>query len=277
VADVARQDLIQETLALLQASMQHHLRALSRKVTTEGIHQARISIRQLRVALRAMKHQLLPSWRRRYLLALRKFASDLERAREVDARVALISELIAQNSLAHRRKVSCLLTLLAAQRAEARQNLRRLLTTARWTRRLAWLERHSREPLIMAPSDAPFLLIRHILVRRQRRLRRALRHTGRNPRKLHRLRLRIKELRYFDEIFGSLLTASPDRELEGLRQLQDRLGEFHDNWRFKKWLRAQPDCHSSTAKLRAIVNTRQARLLKKIARLSHDTRKQFNC
>ncbi len=140
--------------------------------------------------------------------------------------------------------------------------------------RLVWLGRDSRKPLISAPGDAPRLLIRDVLERRQRRLRRALRHVGRNPRKLHRLRLRIKESRYLDEIFGSLLTTPPDRELESLRQLQNRLGEFHDNWRLKKWLRAQPDCRSIAAKLRVIVNTRQARLLKIIARLSLDTRKK---
>jgi CHAD domain-containing protein len=94
--------------------------ALSRNVTTEGIHQARISIRRLRVALRAMKHQLRPSRRRRYLLALRDFASDLEQAREADARVALVGKLITHNSLAHRGKASRLRTLLAAQSTEAR-------------------------------------------------------------------------------------------------------------------------------------------------------------
>jgi CHAD domain-containing protein len=269
-------DLIQETLGELQASLQHHLRALGLNVTTEGIHRARISIRRLRVALRAMKHQLLPSRRRRYLSALREFASDLEQAREADARAALVSELIADNSLAHSRQASRLRTLLAAQRAEARRDLRSLVTTARWKRRLAWLERDSREPLIMAPSAAPLLLISDVLARRRRRLRRALRHIGRHAGKLHRLRLRIKESRYLDEIFGLLLTASPDRELEGLRQLQNRLGEFHDNWRLKKWLLAQSDCHSIAAKLRVIVNTRQARLLKMIIRLSHDMRKQSN-
>jgi triphosphatase len=273
VADVADQDLIQETLRNLQASLQHHLHALSRNVTTEGIHQARVSIRRLRVALRAMKHQLGPSRRRRYLLALRDFASDLEQAREGDARVALVGKLITHHSFAHRRKASRLRALLAAQRTEARQQLQKLATSAHWKRRLARLRRDSRATLILAPSDAPLLLIRDALARRQRRLRRALRHIERKPRKLHRLRLRIKESRYLDELFGSLLSASPDRELASLRQLQNRLGEFHDNWRLKKWLRAQPDCRSSAAKLNVMLNTRQARLLKIIGRLSHDMRK----
>jgi triphosphatase len=273
VADVADQDLIQETLRGLQASLQHHSCALSRNVTTEGIHQARISIRRLRVALRAMKHQLRPSRRRPYLLALRDFASDLEQAREADARVALVGRLITHNSLAHRRKASRLRTLLAAQSTEARQDLRKLVISAQWKRRLAQLRRESPAPLILAPSDVPHLQIRDILARRQRRLRRALRHISRKPRKLHRLRLRIKESRYLDEIFGSLLTTSPDRELASLRQLQNRLGEFHDNWRLKKWLRAQPDCRSIAAKLNVMLNTRQARLLKIIRRLSHDMSK----
>jgi CHAD domain-containing protein len=270
VADVGDQDLIQETLRGLQASLQHHLYALSRNVTSEGIHQARISIRRLRAALRVMKHQLRSSRRRSFLLALRDFASDLEEAREADARVALVGKLIAHNSLAHRRKASRLWTLLAAQRTEARQQLRKLVASAQWKRRLARLRRDSRAQLIPAPSDALPLLIREALARRQRRLRRALRHIECKPRKLHRLRLRIKESRYLDELFGTLLTASPDRELESLRQLQNRLGEFHDNWRLKKWLRAQADCRSIAATLTVIVNTRQARLLKMIGRLSHD-------
>ena len=269
-------DLIQATLGELQASLQQQLRALSFSVTAEGIHRTRISIRRLRVAVRAMKYQILSSRRRRYLLALREFARDLEQAREADARTALVGELIAEHSLVHRRQASRLRSLLDVQRAAARQDLRRLLSTAGWKRRLAWLERDSREPLIMAPSDAPLLLIRDVLARRRRRLRRALRYIGHNPRKLHRLRLRIKESRYLDEIFGSLLTASPDGELEGLRQLQNRLGEFHDHWRLKKWLRAQSDCHSIAAKLRVIVNTRQARLLKIIGRLSQELRQQVN-
>lgn len=271
--------MIQEIIDELQVSLQRHLRALSLNLTTAGIHRARISIRRLRVALRAMKHHLLPARRRRYLAALREFASDLEQAREADARAALVSRLIADNSLARRRKASRLRTLLAARKAEARRQLRRLVNSAHWNQRLARLGCDLREPPIMASSEAPAVLMRDILARRQRRLSRlsrALRHIGRNPRKLHRLRLGIKESRYLDEIFGSLLTASPDREIESLRRLQNRLGEFHDNWRLKEWLRAQPHCHWIAAKLCSIVNTRQARLLKIIARLSHGMRKQLN-
>jgi CHAD domain-containing protein len=275
VADIIRQDPIQEKLNLLQESLQLHLGALSSNLTTERIHQARISIRRSRVALRAMKHQLV-SFRRPFLLALREFASDLEQAREADARMALVSKLIAENSLAHRRKASRLLTLLAAQRTDSREQLRKLVTSAHWKRRLARLSRNWRMREITKPNEAPLLLIRDNLERRQRRLHRDLGHVSRKPRKLHRLRLRIKEVRYLDELFGSLLTSSSDRQLESVRQLQNRLGEFHDNWRLKKWLRAQSNCHSIAAKLRMIVNKRQSRLLKIIIRLSHDTRKQFD-
>jgi CHAD domain-containing protein len=207
---------------------------------------------------------------------LREISADLELAREADARVALVSELIADSALEHRRGASRLRAVLAAQRAETRRSLRELVSSGHWKRRLKYLERDSRESLICAPSDASLLLIRNVLAHRQRRLRRALRHNGRNPRKLHRLRLRIKELRYLEEAFGSLLSASPDREREGLRQMQNRLGEFHDNWRLKKWLGAQPDCEAMAKKLHTIVNTRQTRLLKIIARQIDAMLKQSN-
>jgi CHAD domain-containing protein len=87
------------------------------------------------------------------------------------------------------------------------------------------------------------------------------------------LRLRIKQTRYIDEDFGSLLSQSPDREVKRLRQLQDRLGQFHDNFNLKKWLRSQSTCQPLARNLCHALEARQAQLLKVIAHLGKTVRK----
>ena len=223
-----------------------------------------------------MKHQIVPSLRRCSVSALRQFASDLEKAREADARELAVRELIQNNPLVDRAQAHRLLAVVSAQCTQSRQELRKLLSTIAWKRRLAQLKLASHVPMIIAPSKISLVLIRGVLARRQRRLRRVLRHIGRNPRKLHRLRLRIKASRYLDEDFGSLMTRSPDRELKCLRQLQNRLGEYHDNWRLKKWLRTQAANQPIEPNLRTSVIAHQSQLLKKIRRLSKSLRKQTN-
>ena len=47
-----QQDLVQMTLTRLQESLQLQLRALTRDVTSDAVHQSRIAIRRLRAALR---------------------------------------------------------------------------------------------------------------------------------------------------------------------------------------------------------------------------------
>jgi triphosphatase len=266
------QDLLQETLSRLLASLQRHVRALNRDVTTETVHQARVAIRRLRVALRALKPYLVPALRRRLTAALRQFTSDLETPREADTRVLVIGELIANHPGADHQQARRILLESARQRTRARQALRHLVTTTSWKQRLSQLQQDSRKQLVMTPSDASLLMIRDVLAHRQRRLRQALRHIGHDPRELHRLRLSIKATRYLDEDFGSLMSMSPDQELKSLRRLQNRLGEFHDNWCLKRWLRRHRPSMSITGDLCDIIDTHQARLLKVISQLGKTVR-----
>jgi CHAD domain-containing protein len=267
------QDLVQEVLSRLQESLDRQLSLLMLAVTAEGVHRTRISIRRLRVALRAMKHQLRPPLRKRYMLALRRFSSDLERAGETVALESAAKSLIEHSIIMDRAQIPSLLAMLAEERARSRRDLRQLIATRGWRRRAAQIGRYSSEHLTIDPSATSLLTIRDIIARRQRRLRRALRHVGNGPRKLHRLRLRIKATRYLDEDFGSLLSMSQDRELKHLRQLQDRLGQFRDNFQLRKWLRSQSTCQPLARDLCHALDARQAQLLKVIAILSKTVRK----
>jgi CHAD domain-containing protein len=263
---------IRKILAELQDSLSRRLRALTRAASPATVHAARIAVRRLRVALRALKHQLDPPSRKRYLRALRQVSRDLEPLREADAREIGVNRLLGRRVMAGHTQSPQLAAVIAAQRERARQDLHRLMQAPAWKRRLARLDGYAGEPSLAAPMEAPRRVIRDILARRRRLLRRALRRIGVKPRKLHRLRLRIKDMRYLDENFGGLLKDSPDPELERLRQLQNRLGEFHDNWRLRKWLRLQDECQPIAKHLRVIIDLRQKRLLKRIARLAKEWR-----
>jgi CHAD domain-containing protein len=270
-----RQDLIQETLSRLQESVQQDLRQLTGEVTSEKVHRTRVAIRRMLAALHAMKHLLAQSLRKHCLSALHQFAVDLEDSREADIRALSVKELIKKCRNMYAAEARRLQALANAQRRQSRQELRKLAATAAWRRRLAQLERNSSAAMITEPSETSLLTIREVLEHDQRRLRRALRHIDQRPRELHRLRLRIKETRYLEEDFGSFLSMSPDRELKSLRQLQNRLGEFHDNWRLKKWLRAQTSCPRIADKLRRMVSADQIRLHKAITRLAKELREEL--
>jgi CHAD domain-containing protein len=183
-----------------------------------------------------------------------------------------VRELIANHPGSDHKQARRILLESATQRTRTRRELRHLVTTTSWKQRLSQLQQDSNEQLVRAPSDASLLIVRDVLAHRQRRLRQALRRIGRNPRKLHRLRLSIKATRYLDEDFGPMMTMSPDQELKSLRRLQNRLGEYHDNWRLKKWLRRHCPSASITGDLCDIVNTHQARLLKAISHLGETVR-----
>jgi CHAD domain-containing protein len=270
-----RQDLIQETLSRLQESVQQDLRRLTGEVTSDNVHRTRVAIRRMRAALHAMKHLLAPSLRKHCLSALHQFAVDLEDAREADIRALIVKELIKKCPAVYAAEARRLQALANAQRLQSRQALRKLTASAAWRRRLAQLVRNSSAAMITEPSETSLLTIREVLAHDQRGLRRSLRHISRRPRKLHLLRLRIKESRYLDEDFGSFLSMSPDRELKSLRQLQNRLGELHDNWRLKKWLRKQTSCPRIADKLRRMVSADQIRLRKAITLLAEELREEI--
>jgi triphosphatase len=267
------QDLIQETLTRLRTAVVARLQGLCRDPNPEAVHQARIAIRRLRVALRAMRPYLDAPRRRRLVSALRQFTTDLETARDADVRAEAVQALIANLALRDRLDANPLLDLVAQRRDAARRALKQRTRSPKWRSRLSRLQRDAREPLVLGSRADSLLLIRDALARRQRRLHRVLRHIGHKPRQLHRLRLRIKASRYLDEDFGSLLSSSPDRQIKALRQLQNRLGEYHDNWRLKKWLRKQAAAHPIAMRLRADLDAQQTRLHRAVTRLKKSARK----
>jgi CHAD domain-containing protein len=114
------------------------------------------------------------------------------------------------------------------------------MAAASWRRRLSSLRRLSMRPSLVPPNDEPASMI---IMRRVNRVRRrlllALRDAGRNPKGLHRLRLKVKQARYVLAASGATPTLSAELELKALQHLQDCLGDMHDEENLRQSLRAR--------------------------------------
>ena len=140
-----------------------------------------------------------------------------------------------------------------------------------WDERLWGLRKNE---IVMVRSefgDSPVKRIRSALRRNRRRLREELRKRLYKARQLHRLRLRVKDARYFAEDFGPLLDVPREVELTQLRRLQKVLGDLHDEWRMGKWLRKQHKCHLVSSAMLTLLRAHKRKLLKELERLRKDT------
>lgn len=264
---------VDDALSRLQQSLNARLKALSGEASPDAVHEARISIRRMRGALRALKVCFDLPVRKRHLKALRRLAQDLDPIREADTREPVIRELMERGAFIGPEQASQLLIVVTEQRERSRRELQQRVQTEVWKQRLSELERTGLEQSLAATMGSSMTAIGDLIARRRRRLCRALRHIDGRPRKLHRLRLRIKEIRYLEEDVGTLLHSPREHDLIQLRRLQNRLGEFHDNWCLRKWLRSQYIPQPIVKHLRVAIGARQAQLLKSIARLSKRVRK----
>jgi inorganic triphosphatase YgiF len=204
----------------------------------EGVHQMRVGVRRLRSALRLFR-LVLPRDRLRPLeQELRWLGRELGAARDLDV---FVVELLGP--LAARRSGDAALGRLCGAgevlRRERQAALRRALDSVRHTRlvlevgrflaRRAW-----RDPAPDAASARLFAPARSLaaefLAARDREARRLGERIDRlGAEDLHRLRIRVKRLRYAAELLGGLYPGGRrDRYLGPLPELQDELGKHAD-------------------------------------------------
>jgi len=208
----------------------------------EGIHQLRVGIRRLRAALSIFRR--LDPGRRRPAVAskLRALQQELGAAREWDV---LIEETIGplRHRLRDRQGLRKLINGAEAKRAEAYQRARAALRDTRYTKLVLELEgridgyfglsmsrsQKARSGKITLTSPAASFALdvlrsRHAKVRRLGKKLRRL-----DSQELHKLRIRIKKLRYAVEFFGDLWPGRRARRyLSALKTLQQVLGTAHD-------------------------------------------------
>jgi CHAD domain-containing protein len=206
----------------------------------EEVHDMRVAIRRIRAALslfgetfpvRAISRDAELSWIASVLGEVRDIDVQMQRMAaggDVDSWVARTSPKLAGAGSA----LAPLDTVLASERAAARERMLQALESPRWTRLRASLISVARQgPPRRGPSRVPALLAvpdlvesRHasVVSSAKRASKTRLTHD------YHRLRIRCKKLRYCLEFTSDLYGVPTNRFIKRLTRLQDLLGSMQD-------------------------------------------------
>jgi triphosphatase len=200
----------------------------------EGVHDLRVAARRLRAALPLLARRPSRPRVRNVVALLRRLGDVAGDARDYDVMWGLLAA--GPRSTATAGASTPLLDRLRVRRARARRLL---------AENLQALDLHAVQGAIgsVAAEEPEVLFV--VLVRLgqrrdalardiQARLKRA-RHF--RPAGLHRLRIRIRRLRYLAEVFAEIRGLRPSPG--GLKVLQDALGAMQDAWVLSRWLRRE--------------------------------------
>jgi CHAD domain-containing protein len=247
----------------MQRSLDQTLLALSRAVTPDTVHRARTAARRLRAVLGAFKRALSPAAHHRYAAALQELAHDLDAVREADVTRQMISNLSGKHPEWSRDTRNGLNSPLRQDRFSALRELRSTMRAEPWPARLVILRYLASDPGLVTDTRQPMIsLAQCILKRHRRRLRTSLRYRGHAARRLHRIRLHTKTLRYLLEECESSHSEVAYKEIKQLRKLQDCLGDVHDAWCLRRALKRHPGNHNASVDLSADLKNRRVRLLR---------------
>jgi len=231
---------LRERIIDLQHALDRTAAALRSKATPTRIHAVRVAARRLRALLHAFRPELDSRSVKQYRRELKVLTHDLEAAREADVARCAIAQLAKEGAADIRSEADALHERVADEYLSALQRLRSRVAGASWRRRLSNLQRLSMRASLAPVNDEPaaIAIIRRV-TRARRRLRLALCHAGKNARRLHRLRLKVKRVRYLLEDSGEKTPLATDFELKSLQRLQDCLGDMHDEENLRESLRAR--------------------------------------
>jgi CHAD domain-containing protein len=218
--------------------LDQNLRALERSATPAAIHATRVSARRMRVLLRVFLHAAAPGAVDRHIAVLRDLGHFLDAVREAD--VAQQEILHLTGGLARSAPgVAAITARTGRARARAARRLKRHLHAAAWRARFAHLHEYLRDAARgNAPHHRVGAIANKLFEKRRRRLLKALRRDTRTPFKLHRLRLKIKFMRYLCEELAWASHRSRDLQVRQLRALQACLGDLHDGWQLQQRLQS---------------------------------------
>jgi triphosphatase len=213
------------------------------KGDSEGVHQMRVGLRRLRVAMSLFSALLQDSQTPTIKDELKWLTGELTPAREVEVLMKRVVKPLKKKGAARRNGVPALLQELTAKRKAALERAHNAITTARFRSLTlevaAWLETGNwtkpEDDLVRSRGDLPIgRFAAEQLARRWRKVRKKGKALARlDARDRHKLRIQVKKLRYAAEFFGELFRgkrASKRRRkfIAALEHLQDGLGDLND-------------------------------------------------
>ena len=243
-ADDAARARLRLRLGELLAALDENLRSLDRAAMPAAVHATRVSARRLRVLLRVFLHAAAPAAVDRHIEVLRDIGHYLDAVREADV---ARQEILHLTSARERLKpgFAAIQARNGRARSRAARQLKLHLHAASWRARLARLREFTRDA---TRGDALQLRVEAVarkqFEKRRRRVLNALRRDCKTPFKLHRLRLKIKFVRYLCEELSWASRGSRGLQVKQLRALQACLGDLHDGWQLQQQLQSatlEPD------------------------------------
>ncbi|AMA56905.1 CYTH and CHAD domain-containing protein [Bradyrhizobium sp. CCGE-LA001] len=204
-----------------------------RDMDAEGVHQMRVGLRRLRAAISLFADILPRASTARVKAELKWLTGELARAREIDVFLTeSIQPITAQG--VPKRGARAIRKRFSGQRSAAFERAREAIMSARYRRLLIdmieWIEGgrpHARNGRTIAAYAAD------MLDRRIRKARKQGKHLNDlKPIERHKLRIKIKKIRYAVDFFKSLYGDDGRKELAALsgrlKRIQSALGKLND-------------------------------------------------
>ena len=242
LGDVVRAVLIQGLTRLLDHDWR--LRAAGNAATPEDVHQARVATRRLRSDLRTFDGVLDPIWVSHVRSDLKWLGSALGDVRDTDVLAGQIEGAPDEIELQ-----------LFDQRTKASERITAILATDRYLLLLDHLHAATNSPPFLLtgddihPEDKARRILPLLVGARWRALRRQVRKSGHDPsdQRLHRIRIKSKQLRYAAEAATPVVGKTARRTAKAAEDLQTLLGDHHDAVTAESWLRARTENGVSAA------------------------------
>jgi CHAD domain-containing protein len=230
----------------------------------EKLHALRIAVRRMRATLRALEGELHPRLHAGLQFDLKNLTRETSPVRDADVRRALLMALI-RDSLALPVDVKRESAAIVEQgRVDARLAIRARMRDPIWAARIERIRATARDADLIAWLTQPIGDVVSAIVRRELAdLRRRMGRRRLGPGRLHRLRRRIRDVRYAVE---GLLPIARHRASPLAATLQDAqalLGETHDLIEARRFLQDDLLPEDCRAALAPGIETQLARRLKR--------------
>ena len=238
VTELVRASIVAATERLLR-----HDPGVRTRDDPEDVHQARVATRRLRSDLRTYRRLLDPEWTQGLRDELQWIAGELGGVRDADVLDGRLSAQAQELAGADAEGVAALLSRLAAQRQEARAELRRAIDSDRYLALLDRLHEAALEPKVLrdlarvkAADAVPDLVRRpwkHLAGAVAALDEQEDRRAG-----LHQVRIRAKRLRYALEAVAPVAGKPARKWAAAVEEVQEVLGDMQDAVVAEAWLRS---------------------------------------
>jgi CHAD domain-containing protein len=229
--------------SLLQSLEANRRAILSGDEDPERLHQLRVSLRKMRVILSVFRGVFDENWRKERREHLKRLMAVTGPARDLDVALERLRAYAEGAEKEERRGVEAIIVFLEKRRDVGHRELLMHLENPVWSVETETLWRFVKGEENGAQTERgldPVLpALGPVLKRMHRKILRYGEKLGkRSPdREYHRLRIRVKKLRYLLEFFASVFDSEEtERMLDRFKILQTVLGEHQDLTVQRSWL-----------------------------------------